>query len=99
MAVTYAFLDEQDGRVIAFFSVSNDSIKRDLAPRTAWDRIVSAIQRPKRYSSMPTCKIGRIGVCHKTQSKKIGTQVLDYLKASFTINNKTGCRFLIVDAY
>jgi GNAT superfamily N-acetyltransferase len=100
MAVSYEFLND-DGAVVAFFSVSNDAIKGEEAPRSAWEKLLSkaAIPRPKRYSSMPACKIGRIGVCHTRHGQKIGTQVLDYLKAWFTTNNKTGCRFLIVDAY
>jgi len=33
------------------------------------------------------------------QTKGIGTELLDFIKVSFTTENKTGCRFLIVDAY
>ncbi len=35
--------------------------------------------------------------CYRNESKT--SAVLDYLKMSFTTGNKTGCRFLIVDAY
>lgn len=30
---------------------------------------------------------------------KSGTTVLDYIKSMFVLENKTGCRFLTVDAY
>ena len=31
--------------------------------------------------------------------KKSGTQIIDFVKGWFAINNKTGCRFVLVDAY
>jgi GNAT superfamily N-acetyltransferase len=48
---------------------------------------------------LPAAKIGRIGVCAERKGGGVGTKILDYLKYSFTHNNKTGCRFLLVDAY
>lgn len=48
---------------------------------------------------MPAVKIGRLGVSEDYKRKQCGSRVLDYLKVWFTQNNKTGCRFLIVDAY
>jgi len=44
-------------------------------------------------------KIGRLGVAEKIQRDGYGKKVLDYLKMSFTTGIKTGCRFLIIDAY
>lgn len=29
----------------------------------------------------------------------VGSQILDFVKALFTTNNRTGCRFITVDAY
>jgi GNAT superfamily N-acetyltransferase len=97
MSVTYVFVRE--GSVRAFFSVSNDSIKKELCPRSAFERLQKIIPRTKRYSSMPTTKIGRIGICQEDQGSGLGTEILGYLKYWFTRNNKTGCRFLVVDAY
>lgn len=97
MSVTYALI--QDDVTVAFFSVSNDSIKTEDLPRSARERFLKPIPRPKRYKSMPAAKIGRIAVCQEKARCKIGTAILDYLKAWFTINNKTGCRFLLIDAY
>lgn len=31
--------------------------------------------------------------------KKVGSEMLDFIKGFFTNNNKTGCRFITVDAY
>lgn len=99
LSVTYAVLDDNDiNKVIAYFSVSNDSIKKELLP-SAFRRLVKIIPCEKRYKSMPAVKIGRLGVAHDIKRQKIGTQVLDYLKVWFTKGNKTGCRFMIVDSY
>lgn len=96
--MTYAYVAEDSGDVLAFFSVSNDSIKREDLSRSGFRRVMEEVPHPKRYKSMPAAKIGRLGTCVKHQSSGIGTQVLDYLKVWFTVGNKTGCRFLVVDA-
>jgi len=98
ISVTYAYLSD-DGRVRGFFSVSNDAIKKEDVPPSTYKRVVKAVLREKRYSSMPATKIGRLGVCHTEQRNGVGTEILDYLKVWFTKGNKTGCRFLVVDAY
>jgi GNAT superfamily N-acetyltransferase len=97
MAVTYALMHE--GQVQAYFAISNDAIKTEDVPRSARERLLKLIPRPKRYNSMPAAKIGRLGVCEAAARTGVGTQVLDFLKVWFTHGNKTGCRFLIVDAY
>lgn len=97
MSVTYVF--EEGDQVIAFFSISNDSIKKEDVPRSTFERVLKLIPREKRYSSMPSAKIGRLGVCKEYQKRNIGRMVLDFLKVWFTDGNKTGCRFLVVDAY
>jgi GNAT superfamily N-acetyltransferase len=98
LSVTYGFLSEDD-QILGFFSVSNDSIKKEDVPRSAFKRLIKNIPSQKRYSSMPSVKIGRLGICEAGQRSGLGTQILDYLKAWFTLRNKTGCRFLVVDAY
>jgi GNAT superfamily N-acetyltransferase len=97
LCVTYALIE--DSKAIAFFSVSNDAIKKEDVPKSAFKRAVKVIPFTKRYSSMPAAKIGRLGVAQDRQNTGCGTTVLDFLKVWFTSGNKTGCRFLIVDAY
>lgn len=97
LCVTYALV--ADGDAVAFFSLSNDAIKRRDVPRSAFERVLRIVPHTKRYSSMPAAKIGRLGVSSTQQGSGIGTIILDYLKAWFTSGNKTGCRFLVVDAY
>ena len=97
LCVTYALA--KDGKTVAFFGLSNDAIKQELVPRSALKRLLKVIPFGKRYSSMPAAKIGRLGVAKDLKRNGYGTKVLDYLKVSFTEGNKTGCRFLVVDAY
>lgn len=98
MSVTYALVNEAQ-KVAAFFSLLNDSIKKEALTGSRWKRLVKQVPPSKRYSTMPAAKIGRLGVCREMQGQGYGRIVLDYLKGWFTEGNKTGCRFLVVDAY
>ncbi len=97
ISVTYAI--KQENNIVAFFSLSNDAIRAELNPRSGLKRALKIIPRPKRLRSMPAVKIGRLASSSKIQSKGIGTHILNYIKISLTNNNKTGCRFIVVDAY
>jgi GNAT superfamily N-acetyltransferase len=94
LAVTYLLEDSDD--TIAYFSVLNDCIKqKDLTPGRI-RRLFKPI--PYRHSSHPAVKIGRLAVNTKYQSLGIGSEIMDYIKGYFLDNNKTGCRFITVDA-
>ena len=97
VSVTYIW--RENHVPIAFFSVSNDSISRDKCPRSAFERIQRLLAREKRYSSLPAVKIGRIGVSNACRRSGCGSRILEFLKIWFTTQNKTGCRFIVVDAY
>jgi GNAT superfamily N-acetyltransferase len=95
VSVTYAWIE--DGTTVAFFSVSNDAISR-MADRPAFNRIARRMPREKRYPTLPAVKIGRLAVDKHFQSNGLGREILDFIKDWFTFENKTGCRFVIVDA-
>ena len=97
LAVTYAVYKSDD--IVAFFSVSNDSLKRELVGNGPFRRLTTSLPRGKRYASQPAVKIGRFAVAREWQRYGVGGRLLDYLKDWFTDGNKTGCRFIIVDAY
>ena len=99
LAVTYLY--EYSADIVAFFSVSNDTIsfrERTLS-KTEWNRLRRTYPNRKRLNKLPAVKIGRLGVDNKYQGADIGTQLLDYIKILFIDNNKTGCRYITVDAY
>lgn len=97
LCVTYALMHGE--RAVAFFSVSNDAITKEKLSRSDTKKLFGLVPHRKQYRSMPSAKIGRLGVAKDLQRGGYGTRVLDYIKASFTTRNKTGCRFLVVDAY
>lgn len=54
----------------------------------------------KRKQSYPPVFIGQLGVYLSYRGLHVGHQVLEYIKKWITHpENKTGCRFLIVDAF
>ena len=99
LAVTYVY--EFNGQTVAFFSVSNDTISfsEKTLSKTEWNRLRRTYPNRKRLNKLPAVKIGRLGVHMVFQKAGIGTQLLDYIKFLFIDNNKTGCRYITVDAY
>lgn len=98
LAVTYAF--ETQDETIAYYCVANDSIREsDTSKRKFRKIILDKLHHGKRYRSHPAVKIGRFAVSNKHKKQGVGTMLMDYIKGNFIINNKTGCRFITVDAY
>lgn len=91
---TYCLIDsDYPNLVIALLDLCNDSIRFreirdsvDLSPR-------------KQYPQLPAVKLTRIGVQKEYQRKNIGSHVLNMVKRLFLTDNRTGCRFITVDAY
>ena len=98
---SYCFLlDTQPEEIVCAFTVSNDSIKVNFLPNSRKKKVSKHIPRQKQFRSYPAVLIGRLGVNEKFKGKGIGREVLNFIKAWFIdTNNKTGCRFLAVDAY
>lgn len=97
VSVTYAMIES--GKTIAFFAVSNDAVKRQLLTGSAFKRHARRVAPSKRYPTLPAVKIGRLGVDRESHGNGVGTGLLSFIKDWFTNGNKTGCRFIIVDAY
>ncbi|MEI6315500.1 MAG: GNAT family N-acetyltransferase [Syntrophus sp. (in: bacteria)] len=92
---TYTLKGATSQKPVAFISFCNDSIQRDRLPKPS----KKELPRRKRYPSLPAVKIARLGVCSDLQRKDIGTLLINFTKKFFTTGNRTGCRFLTVDAY
>ena len=101
LAVTYTVLEKETvDKVVAFFSLSNDRISiSDFDNKTKYNRFSRRFNNHKRLKSYPAAKIGRLAVHSSVKGKNIGSTLLDFIKRYFTIDNKTGCRFITVDAY
>ncbi len=99
LAVTHLIEDSENNSTIAFFSVFNDKISLKDADKPFWNRLRRPLPNEKRLPSYPAVKLGRLGVSNAYKGKGFGRMILDFLKIHFVTNNKTGCRFLTVDAY
>lgn len=92
---TYAILEStvEDFLPVALISVCNDSIRKK--------KIIDWLgfrDTKKVYPSYPAVKIARFGVQKEFRRKNIGTHTMNMIKKMFVTNNRTGCRFLTVDA-
>jgi len=98
---TYCFtLDKDPQLIVAAFTVSNDSIKTTHLTSGPKTRVTKNIPRVKTMRSYPAVLIGRLGVNKQISRKGIGCEVMDFIKAWFIDGkNKTGCRYVVVDAY
>jgi GNAT superfamily N-acetyltransferase len=96
IAETYAFkfVDDQGLATapVAFASLSNDLIPlpSDLKDDYGLGGFL--------YKNFPAVKIGRLAVHKDLQDENIGTDILNILKVLFITNNRTGCRFITVNA-
>jgi len=100
MGKTHCFTLEDDPTfIVAAFTISNDSIKNDL-PNSRKKKLLKHIPRGKIHRSYPAALIGRLGVHKQYQGTTVAKELMDFIKAWFIEpNNKTGCRFLVVDSY
>ena len=101
LAVTYVYVDKDDNaKVAAFFCLSNDRISlADFDNKTKYNKFSRRFNNRKRLKSYPAAKIGRLGVSVSMKGMSIGSILLDFIKHFFVADNKTGCRFITVDAY
>jgi GNAT superfamily N-acetyltransferase len=98
---TYVFtLDSNAEQIVCFFTVSNDGLKVDHRTNNARRKVNKKIPHVKQMRNYPAVLIGRLGVNDTFRGQGIGSQLMDFIKAWFSSDeNKTGCRFILVDAY
>lgn len=78
---------------LALLDCCNDAVRLERY------RSVANINPSKRYPFLPAVKLTRFGVDKHFQRQNIGTHTLNMLKKFFITDNRTGCRFITVDAY
>jgi GNAT superfamily N-acetyltransferase len=109
LAETYFFQPREATEEEIFFPVAlisflNDAIVIEKEERKGekkgfWDYLRKNVPHEKRgYPSFPAVKIGRLGVQKEYQRLHFGTSLLNMTKDLFLTNNRTGCRFITVDA-
>ena len=98
LAVSYVL--QIGDEIIAYFSLSNDSLIKNDDKQPAWNRLNRAIPNDKRRRSYPAVKIGRLAVAKKYSGMGLGSHIILAIQNMY-INKpqQAGCRFLVVDAY
>lgn len=101
LAVTYVFENIESKEIIGYFSLANDRISlTDFENKTEFNRFRrNRFVNEKRMRSYPSIKICRLGINKDFHGKGIGSMLLNFIKSYFFEENKTGCRFITVDAY
>lgn len=96
----YYALKEDQRRIVCAFTLSNAGLRSSDLPNARRKKIEANIPHLKTMRDYPAVLIGRLGVATEFQSRNVGTEVIDFVKGWFSnFSNKTGCRFVIVDAY
>lgn len=101
LSVTYVVENIASGDALAYFSLSNDKISiSDFENKTDYNRFRKhKFVNEKRLRSYPAIKIGRLAIARSAQNQSIGTYLLEFIEEYFIADNKSGCRFVTVDAY
>lgn len=101
IAVSYVLEHKMTGEVVGYFSLANDRVSvTDFASNSAFNRFRrQRFVHEKRLRTYPAVKICRLGISQSMRRKSAGSFLLDFIKSYFLVDNKTGCRFVTVDAY
>jgi len=93
------FTREENPKLVTAFTVSNSMLPVDRFPNDIRKQINKSVPFVKRRVQHPAVLLGQLAVFDGFHGLDIGDEVLDFIKAWFIEpNNKTGCRYLIVDA-
>lgn len=102
MGKTYCWLDNSDDRrIVAMITLANAGIQTTHLPNNPKRHLNKSIAYNKQGRTYPAVLIGRLGVDRAYQGTqfRIGAQIMDFIKDWFiSADNKTGCRFILVDA-
>ena len=96
---TNCFVTREDQKIVAAFSVANSSVRVDDIPKSKRNKLNRKIPFSKQRSQYPAVLVAQLAVFDEFAGKGVGREVLDLIKAWFIDPlNKTGCRYMIVDA-
>lgn len=95
LAVTYLLVNSENGDIVAYYSLLNDVVRLNETEKSIRNRKIPFSKQRNHY---PAVKVGRLAVNEKYSGQGIGRLILDSVKYVFTHGNRTGCRFVTVDA-
>ena len=96
---SYCFVKPDTSEIVCAFTVANSSVKVDSLPSNLRNKLNRKIPNAKRRPQYPAVLVGQLAVSDLFSGHHVGDELLDFIKSWF-INplNKTGCRYVIVDA-
>ncbi len=94
IAVTYGLFQKGLDRPLGFATLQNDAI----SVWTDGSNVFLGALSIYPYTWFPAVKIGRLGIAVEYQRQGLGTLFLDMIICLMTHDNRTGCRFITVDA-
>ncbi len=96
---SYCFVKQDRLDIVCAFTVANSSVKVDVLPSNLRNRLNRKIPNEKRRPQYPAVLVGQLAVSDLYRGLHIGDELLDFIKSWFVDPlNKTGCRFVVVDA-
>ena len=96
---SYCFVTSDENKIVAAFTVANSSVKVDDMPKSKRNKLNRKIPFSKQRSQYPAVLLAQLAVFDGFEGLNIGKEILDFVKSWFIDPlNKTGCRYLIVDA-
>ena len=102
MGKTYCWVLRDDvTKIVGMITLANAGIQTTHLQNNPRRKLNKLIPYTKQGRTYPAVLIGRLGVNIDFQGSeyRIGAQIMDFIKAWFkSYDNKTGCRFILVDA-
>lgn len=102
MGKTYCWVLRDDvTKIVGMVTLANAGIQTTHLQNNPRRKLNSRIPYSKQGRTYPGVLIGRLGVSVDFQGAqyKAGAQIMDFIKDWFkSYDNKTGCRFILVDA-
>lgn len=100
MGKSYCFLHDKKKVIVGAFTVCNASIHNRMLTSGAKKAMSANLNKEKQNINYPATLLGRLGISRDFQGLHIGSELMDFIKAWFIEpGNKTGCRYILVDAY
>ena len=96
---TYCFVTSEKHKMVTAFTIANSSVRVDNMPKSKRNKLNRKIPFAKQRSQYPAVLVAQLAVFDEFRGMNLGRDVIDFIKSWF-INplNKTGCRYLVVDA-
>ena len=98
---TYLLSPRNDlDKVAAAFTVANTCLFTRMLPNSRKKKIGYEVRHSKGSINYPAILLGQLGVDAHFAGHRLGTQIIEFIAQWFSSQeNKSGCRYLIVEAY